>query len=364
MSKYDPSYAYSSDYLPDLPVIDWKSIGAEAPRIIPFDYSGPDAALPKADRVVITWTTAEWSALDHVLVDSRIPRGPYSSTEWRDAWKSYAKGASQYGSDLWGYYLLIGITDKSGKEQRVLLFKSETHLAHPPYGPGLVAMTQHICEDAQPSQLYSIGTAGGASLNEVLGDVDVTNAGHAQMELTENMAYNDKNVKCSFYPPFDLVTDVQKLFIPLNSVIDRDELYYMIYQLHKESEGSHDLWYDDLVNYPLNPDNTGDNKALEMKDKALLTTDYYFISSGDDTDQYSSLEMDDTVIGIAAEQAGVDYTFVRNISDPIIASKAKDGTTIPRQVREDWSSLIYETAGLYTSFNGALTTWALIAGQG
>ena len=59
---------------------------------------------------------------------------------------------------------------------------------------------------------------------------------------------------------------------------------------------------------------------------------------------------------------GVDYAFVRNISDPVVASKTTDGEVIPDNVREEWSSLIYKTCGFYSSFNGALTTWAAIAG--
>ena len=183
------------------------------------------------------------------------------------------------------------------------------------------------------------------------------------MKKEQNMKYNDKSVQGKFYPPFDLVPTVEKLFMPLSKVMDKDELYHLIYQLHKKTSESKDLWYEDLVNGPLNPDNTGDPKALENKDIPLLTTDYYFIAKGDDTKQYSALEMDDTIIGIAAQQAGVDFCFVRNISDPIVADKAQDGTPIPQKVRSDWSGLIYNTAGLYTSFNGALTAWALIAGQ-
>lgn len=364
MSRYESSYD-ANPYLPDLPVVDWSSIGHEAPRIIPFDYKGPSAPLPEADIVVMTWTVAEWSAFDHVFVDSRVPRGPNSSTEWRDSWKLYARDAMKVpkSPDLWGYYMLVGIKNKSGEEKKVIVFKAEAHLAHAPYSEGLVKMTQLICEDAKPSQLYSIGTSGGARITENLGDVNVTNAGFAKMKKEQNAQYNDKSVQGKFYPPFTLVPEVQKLFMPLSKVLDKDELYHLIYQLHKKTSESKDLWYEDLVNAPLSPDNTGSPKALENKDIPLLTTDYYFIAQGDDTKQYSALEMDDTIIGIAAQEAGVDFCFVRNISDPIVADKAKDGTPIAQKVRSDWSGLIYNTAGLYTSFNGALTAWALIAGQ-
>ncbi len=116
MSSNESSYE-SNSYLPDLPVIDWASIGHEPPRIIPFEYKGPTAPLPEADMVVMTWTDAEWSAFDHVFVDSRIPRGPNSSWEWQSAWKLYARNAPDVAPKLWGKYMIVGIKNKSGVEQ-------------------------------------------------------------------------------------------------------------------------------------------------------------------------------------------------------------------------------------------------------
>ena len=353
-------------YLPDLPVVNWASIGATAPEIIPFDYQGPQAPLPKADIVVITWTSAEWSALDHVFVNSQTPRGPYAGTSWRNAWKLYSRSApTSEGTDLWGYYLLISIQDKSGKDKKVILFKSETHLSHAPYIEGLTNMTKCIIEDAQPDQIFSIGTSGGPTVKTILGDVALTNSGHIKLKLKENdwVDYNDQTFTSSFYPYTDKVPLAEKLFIPLSTVMTPSELNYLIEKLHEEQKDSAPFGYKDLVNHPLDPANTAHPKVNEAKDIPLLTTDYYFIAEGNDSAQYAALEMDDTVIGHEAGLQNVDYCFVRNISDPVIADKAQDGTPIPDDVRNEWSSLIYETAGFYTSFNGALTTWAAIAGQ-
>lgn len=358
---------YSQDSsLPDLPIVDWGSIGHSAPKIIPFTYTDPSAPLPSADIVVITWTSAEWSALDHVFVNSQTPRGPYASTGWRDAWKLYSKGVPSTGAaDLWGYYLLVGITDKSGKDKTVLLFKSETHLSHAPYITGLSDMTKCIIEDTKPDQVYSIGTAGGPTVKTVLGDVALTNSGHIELQLPQNTGvdYNNKTFKSSFYPFLDLMPSAEKLFMPLSTVMTEKELDYMIGKLHKEQKASAPFGYKDMVNYPLEPANTAKPKVIEAKGIPLLTTDYYFIAKGNDSAKYSALEMDDTVVGHQAGLMGVDYCFVRNISDPVVADVAQDGTAIPDEVREEWSSLIYETAGYYSSYNGALTTWAAIAGQ-
>ncbi len=366
MSRYQSKEYKKRSYLPELPVVDWSAIGKKAPKIIPFDYKGADAPLPDADMVVITWTSAEWSAFDHVFVNSQTPRGPYASTDWRDAWKAYSRGTSSAeGTTPWGYYLLVGIEDNSGSEKKVILFKSETHLAHAPYIAGLTEMTKCILEDAKPDQIYSIGTAGGASLKSVLGDVALTNSGHIKLKLPENKGvdFNNKTFTSSFYPYLDMIPSVEKQFIPLSTVMTKSELEYLIEKLHEEKKVAAPFGYEDLVNFPLSPSNTDKPKVMEAKGIPLLTTDYYFIANGDDTAQYSALEMDDTVIGHQAGLMGVDYCYVRNISDPVIASKAQDGTEIPAEVREEWSSLIYETAGFYTSFNGALTAWAALVGQ-
>jgi nucleoside phosphorylase len=75
----------------------------------------------------------------------------------------------------------------------------------------------------------------------------------------------------------------------------------------------------------LDPKNLKAPKPLPTPGKPLLTTDYYFIASADDAVQYAVLEMDGTIIGYVAEQAETPFTFVRNVSDPIVPATAHDG---------------------------------------
>ena len=351
----------STVHLPALPVIHWDKIGEKAPEIIDYNYTGPQAPLPPADVVVITWTSAEWSALDHVFANSGTIRKT-SDESWRDQWHLYSKDAPESSfSKLWGYFRLVKIKGKT-----ILLFKSEAHLAHPYYIEGLSQMVQCIIADARPQQIYSIGTAGGSSLKDILGDTVITNAGHIILEKKENRTakYNNQGISCKWFPDLVLqkkVTD--NLLMPLDLVLTPAELNHLLEKLHKEKPGSAKLTLNDLVNEPLNPDNLKAPKMLPKKNIPLLTTDYYFIARGNDASQYSALEMDDTVVGHEAGEKDVKYTFVRNISDPIVASDSSSGEEIPDDIREEWSSLIYQTCGLYTSFNGALTTWACIAGE-
>jgi hypothetical protein len=227
-------------------------------------------------------------------------------------------------------------------------------------------MVQAIVHDVHPQQIYSIGTAGGATINEMLGDVVVTNAAHIVLEKPENLIvdYNNQTFSCTtWFPAVGLMEQVQsKLFFPLSNVVTYDSLGKMLTKVYQKVPGSSQFTLADLVNNPINPANLTKPAALPNKDVPLLTTDYYYIGSATTSSQYSVLEMDDAVIAREAGLLNTEYVFVRNISDPMVADTTASGAAIPDAVREEWSSLIYEACGFYSSFNGALTTWAAIAG--
>lgn len=335
--------------------------------MVPAHEVSKDDPLPKADIVVITWTSAEWSALDHVFLNSNTKRYP-SSRAFEKDWIQYSHKAPQSKfSPLWGYYRMVKIKSAGGKTFDVLLFKSSAHLAHPPWIKGLSEMMTHIIDEARPERIYSIGTAGGSSESENLGDTAITNAGHIKLQKPENdgVDWNNQTFTCKdWFPSFDLIPDVEKqLLFPLNNVVTNAELAYLLCKLHKDNPDSKPFGLDDLVNAPLQPLNLHSPKGLNKKDVPLLTTDFYFIASGDEAAQYCVLEMDDTVIGHDAGARDVNYAFVRNVSDTVVPAKTSSGKAIPAGVREDWSGAIYTNFGLYTSFNGALLTWATIAGD-
>jgi hypothetical protein len=356
----------TTNQLPDLPIINWSKIGQSAPQKIDFSYVDANEKLPVADIVVITWTSAEWSALDHVFANSDTTRRSDDYT-WKKDWHLYSRNAPESTSpNLWGFFRLVQIKNAAGVSQTVLLFKSEAHLAHPNYIAGLTQMVQCIIADVQPKQLYSIGTAGGSSLSEGLGDIVVTNSGYIELKRPENITvdYNNQTFSCdTWFPPMDLYKGIQEnLLMPLSNVLTQVELDNLINQLYQKIPDSSKFTLKDLLNAPLNPANLKSPKILPSKNVPLLTTDFYFIANGNDAAQYSTLEMDDTVVGREAGLLNVEYVYIRNISDPIVASVSVSNETIPDNVREEWSSLVYLTCGFYTSFNGALTTWACIAG--
>lgn len=362
-----PSPCKSVETRPPLPVIDWSKIGQKAPTNVDLNNPSKDTPLPKADIVVMTWTSAEWSALDHVFANSNTERH-ITSKGFRKEWYWRANDVKVPGAyDLWGRYRMVKITSVTGKEYDVLLYKSDAHLAHPPYCEGLIQMVKLILDEAKPKRLYTIGTAGGASLSEKLGDTVVTNAGHILIEKSENKGcnLNDTSVACKdWFPSFDLVSKVEdQLLFKLNQIVTTEELAYLFCKVAQEdTDEAKGVTADDLINEAIDPANLGDPKGLNKQNLPLLTTDFYYIAQPGDAEKYSVLEMDDAVVGYAAEGLA-DYVFVRNISDPVVPDKTKDGTPISSKLRGDWSGEIYSNFGIYTSMNGALITWATIAGD-
>ena len=172
----------------------------------------------------------------------------------------------------------------------------------------------------------------------------------------------------TWFPAASLFDDVErKLLFRMSDVLTEGVLDEMFAELAKKHEGDPSfagLCKDDLVNDAIRPDKLGAPRVRPMKDTPLLTTDFYYIARGDDADAYSFLEMDDAVIAREAAKKGARYAFVRNVSDPIVRSRTSKDKPISDPVRGDWSAMIYERCGFYTSHNGALATWATIAGEG
>ncbi|HYN86905.1 MAG TPA: hypothetical protein VER55_00175 [Ardenticatenaceae bacterium] len=372
MSRHTDVHAvpYSIEW-PPLPIVDWQRVGQSAPRPVPVSYQDPSAPLPHADFVVLTWTSAEWSALDHVFLNSGSTRTK-SARDWQRSWYLYSRNAPPPPSDsktgpFWGYYQLVEIDAAQDQPLRVLLFKSNSHLAHPNWLQGLEDMLGDILQDVQPASIYSIGTAGGTREDVRLGDVAITNSAHIQLQKPDNAGspINGQSFTCDgWFPATTLLQPAQEqLFFPMNSIVTYPALQNALAQLHGQVPDSANFTLDDLLNDALRPGALASSRALPMPGTPLLTTDYYYIATGADAAQWAVLEMDDAVIAYVAGQQGIRYAFVRNISDPLVPDTTSAGVTIPDEVRDRWSGLIYEDYGFYTSFNGALTTWAAIAAQ-
>lgn len=338
---------YTPD-LPDLPPVPWDKFGGEAP-----DLLGSEAGtLPSADVIIITWAEAEWAAMQQVFVESATPM-PYADrdTSYWAGWHKYdwdrPSGEWPSGWDYWGAYRLVKVRDK-----RVLLFKSNTHLDWPGQSY-LEQMTSQLIDAVSPSLLLSIGTAGGAELEDHEGTVRVVSSGllYDPDYPTDPSKWTDYannwQADTTFISQLDFVSN---LFPIPTTTSDLTQLaanfdggQYTLAQLDPNG-----LCYgDEMVKvYDMTPDK-----------QSLVTTATFVVATNASDSPFRNdacVEMDDAILGKVCNEKSTAFGFVRNVSDPV------QNADLPVSVQGDWGGVIYSTYGLYTSYNGALVAWAVL----
>jgi len=336
---------------PPLPAIDWSQVGIAPPELLPI---GPEKGLPAADAIVLTWADAEWAAMQQVFCSSGQPM-PYADRnrgKW-SGWTQYAEGmlhSATHSTRDWSYWGEWRLVEIRGK--RVLLFKSNTHLDFPGEAQ-LVAMVERLIRQARPSLLLSIGTAGGAMVGDHLGTVRAVSAGtlyeadtprenwpvYSNAWSATDSPLSKAGLASLLYPIPTTEADLQALCNQFNTF---HGTRYSIFDLDPNGLNSGDT-------LPKVVNSTGG--AL-----SLLTTPVFVVgTTAGDYSQYACIEMDDALVGKVCAAEGVDFGFVRNISDPV------QNAELPDEVQGSWGSTVYDAYGIYTSFNGALTAWAMLA---
>jgi len=333
---------------PDLPAIDYSSVGQAAPVLL----TTPSGNLPQAEVVVITWAEAEWAAMQHVFCNggSTMSYSARDESSW-SGWQKYSQDMPSNppsGWTNWGYYRLVQI-----QGQPVLLFKSNTHLDWPGE-TYLEDLIEKIIESVKPKLLLSIGTAGGAKTGDHIGTVRAVSAGTLDSGSGTWPTYSNSwsavwkvlqqsGFKKLLFPVPTTQSDLQSLCKQLNE-------YYSYKPPYTLSQlNPHDL---NMGSSSPAIDNTTGGSA------SLLTTSTFVVGTTAGTyDKYAVIEMDDAVIGNVCKGKNVPFGFIRNVSDPV------QNAALPSGVQGNWGSAIYDSYGLYTSYNGALAAWAIIAGQ-
>ncbi len=349
-----------------LPPVDWQKAGVDhnlRPDPVPFVTDPgawrPDAALPRADVVVMTWTVAEWAALNHVFCNYQREMTPDEIKEsaWRRPWPCYARdycqihqymtdvkrdcqgGAPSLTRQAWGKIRMVSIGGL-----KVLLIKSDMHLAQDGTDLPLTKFVQRICREAMPGLLLSIGTAGGIRSDDALGSVLVTNQAFFYLiKEFKNAGYNGSTVKSTWTPAEEFINTAQNLLLQVPG--------YPILPISPQ--------------YPAGAEIKPDIPASKIKlltDRPIITTDGFLFGTtthenGLTPELGCMVEMDDAVVGMICKSNNTSFGFVRNVSDPVING------ALPAKLQEAWAAYIYQEKGLYTSFNGALASWALIAGE-
>ena len=337
---------------PDLPAVDWSLVGQQAPA--PLDSPADD--LPEADAVIITWAGAEWAAMQHVFCssDTAMPYSAGRTSRWPD-WQKYDKDLPPYSSQpgdewtYWGYYRLVEI-----RGQKVLLFKSNTHLSWPG-GQYVEDLIYRLIEDVRPKLLMSIGTAGGARTQDKEGTVNVVRAGTFYVENEPQSEW--PNYANEWRADWSIIgaDNFARLLFPIPTTeSDLESLCGQFNQAYGTEYGLDELNAGGLdMGDPVPQIND-----LTPAGTPLLTTSTFILgsTSGDYAD-FACVEMDDALIGKVCSDKGVAFGFVRNLSDPV------QNAALPMDVQGNWGGVLYDAYGLYTSYNGALAAWALVNGQ-
>ena len=309
--------------------------GLAPQAVIPPRPPSPQAALPKADVLVVTWTVAEAKALADVLTPGH-PSEAWSAYEheFDSLYKPLIRpGAPAAQSERLGLYgqCRIGVHE-------VLCVKSELHLSQD--GPQLPIrkLWKQIIAESQPKLVISTGTAGGIGAQTLLGDVVVTKSVQFDCQKTFKGSPFAKSSYADSQPlgagHFELA---DRSLLPANA----DRLPAAARPPKILAETSHEP-------------------------RTVLTTDFFAFDDVENSyglrtynAQARAVEMGDAVLGLACSQdieQAPPWVIVRNASDPQIGGSGG--------VREQASEAahIYERYGYWTTVGSAIACWAVIAG--
>ncbi len=332
---------------PPLPVVAYAAVGQTAPTLL----DTPADTLPKASAVVITWAEAEWAAMQQVFCagGATMPYSDRTRSHW-SGWQTYSQhlpSDAPSGWTEWGSYRLVEVGGK-----RVLLFKSNTHLDYPG-ASFLETLIKLLIADVGPALILSIGTAGGARPTDHVGTVRAVSAGTLYEAGRPAASWPD--YKNGWRANDALLADasLSRLLFPIPTT--RGDLQTLVAGLNRASNTDYTL-------AQLDPDGLNLGDAMPQIDDqtgggaSLLTTSTFVVgTTAGDFQAYSAIEMDDAVIGEVCAAGGIAFGFIRNVSDPA------QNAALPAKVQGSWGSIVYDAYGFYTSYNGAVAAWAVLA---
>jgi len=311
--------------------IPWPAGQAPVPQPLAVAPS-PNAPLPQADYVVVTWTVEEAKALSSTLTPG------YSSVT---SWYHYAhnftteyvpiiqKGAPSLESKRLGSYFLTTIAGK-----KVLCMKSELHFSQDGAKMPIAKLWAQIIAEARPKLLITTGTAGGIGGQVELGDV-----------LCATSVRFDCQKKFAKQP-------FSKSIYPCSAVA------------HTSISVAEQLFLANAAKLPAAPraPQIFTQTAAIMPVPDVVTTDFFAFDDSSNTYGLQGLggtvEMGDAVLGLVISQmtAGApQWIAIRNASDPQIDDS---GLTIEQAGNK--ASQIYEKFGFWTTIPSAIACWSVI----
>lgn len=344
-SQWSQRFEPSIRNTPSLPVIDWDAVGESAPQLL----NTSSANLPKADVIVITWADAEWAAMEHVFCASSktMSYSARNTDDW-SGWQKYSQGAqSTQGWDYWGSWRLVQIAGKT-----VMLFKSNTHLDFPGQ-QSLAQMIERLIEEAAPELILSIGTAGGARPTDHIGTVNVIHAGTLYNASKPESQWPEYSNKWS--PDWSIISKAgfKKLLFPVPTT--PADIQSLCDQFNSNYHTNYSPGQININNLNLADSSPAINNLTGAGTPLLTTNSFVVGTSAGNLRDFACVEMDDAVIAQVCAGKNTPFGFVRNISDPV------QNSTLSKEIQKNWGSTIYDMYGIYTSYNGAIAAWAIIA---
>jgi nucleoside phosphorylase len=294
----------------------------------------PNAALPRADVLVVTWTVDEGHALSRVLTPGKDSRNDYQSYTHNFAAiaKKMRNGCPALQAKRLGAYWTTTIGSKS-----VVIFKSDSHMSQD--GPQLpnIDVWRQIIAEVRPKLVITTGTAGGIGKQFEVGDVIVSPV--VRFDCTAKFKSQ----------PFAMKSFASKPAKSSHFAAARTLIKVNAPQLPKENKRLPKI-------VRVAPSDLG---------SSVVTTDFFGFDTSDNHYKLKGLgdvsEMGDAILGMVAEEMGADaprWLAIRNVSDPQIKA---DGLTIRQQAAI--AAQIYKGFGRWSSVCSAITCWASIVAE-
>jgi nucleoside phosphorylase len=202
----------------------------------------------------------------------------------------------------------------------------------------LVRLIEQIIKEVNPGLILSVGTAGGVSEKDHLGDVMVTNKAlfHLSDEFSDAW-FNHYVYTSPWKPPHTLVRKAEAFM----KTVKEEELWLPSPQYKSE---------------PILP--TVYDPKIKISEKPIITTDCFeYGTTENKLDALGcAVEMGDALVGMVCHDHNIPFGFIRNVSDPVINAKMHE------ILQAFYAVETYGKYGYTTSWNSAVAVWAMIAG--
>ncbi|GEM_PF-580281 len=312
-----------------------------------FKFKSSDAELPQADFVIFTWTSAEANAMAAALTPGTWAMPAKGATsgwyEYTNQWDSKFAGRSTGRAPAAEAHYIGKFMPILIGGRKVLLFKSNFHLARDNASMPVKDMFKQVIQQAQPKLAITSGTAGAIGAKLELGDVIVANT--AVFKLDKNFksaAFNHKSFSSGYTVPTNgQLTQFSRLTAPNVAQV----------------KAAHAAYGQAVKTFTRNPGVfTAANTAAQIGGPAVIvTTDAFEFDTAQNSfglqKMGAMVEMDDAILGLAVDEmkSDVKWLAIRNASDPQMPTK--DGGL---------STDIYDQYGYWTSLGSTIASWACV----